>query len=149
MEGLSPPLDSYQTPLSIGLSHAVAVSATLGMLFHVTILRIVEVEGFVYRLITLGLITVASFCVAHVHVGLSPAAAIVRVALLFSSFSGALFLSIIIYRVLFHRLRRFPGPFPAKITRFYNAYKASRNLQYFNQVREWNREYGDFVRTGE
>lgn len=51
-------------------------------------------------------------------------------------FTG-LFLSIIAYRLLFHRLRSFNGPFAAKISKLYDLWM-SRNFQYESAARsQW------------
>jgi tryprostatin B 6-hydroxylase len=59
----------------------------------------------------------------------------------------ALFSSITIYRVYFHRLSRFPGPKWARITKIWHAWQ-SRHCQNFLVLSELHRKYGDFVRTG-
>lgn len=102
-----------------------------------------------YTLVGVGSLTLLGLLAVHLYAGLAPLAALARVALLSTSFNVAVFLSIGIYRCFFHRLRKFPGPPLAKVSRFYSAYKASQGLKYFRQIREWNEEYGDFIRTGE
>ncbi|ROW01204.1 hypothetical protein VSDG_02711 [Cytospora chrysosperma] len=57
-------------------------------------------------------------------------------------------LSISIYRLLFHRCRRFPGPLGAKISRFWTAYISAKNIQYYKELDTFHSTYGDFVRTG-
>lgn len=59
----------------------------------------------------------------------------------------ALFTSITIYRVFFHRLKHFPGPIWARITKIWHAWKA-RHRQNHLVLTELQRQYGDFVRTG-
>ncbi|KAJ5905858.1 uncharacterized protein N7473_002774 [Penicillium subrubescens] len=59
----------------------------------------------------------------------------------------ALFSSITIYRVYFHRLSHFPGPKWARVTKLWHAWK-SRHRQNFLVLSELHRKYGDFVRTG-
>ncbi|CEO60507.1 hypothetical protein PMG11_05132 [Penicillium brasilianum] len=59
----------------------------------------------------------------------------------------ALYSSIIIYRVYFHRLSHFPGPKWARVTKIWHAWK-SRHRQNFLVLSELHRQYGDFVRTG-
>lgn len=142
-------IGGFQATLSVDGSHAAVAIAALGVLFHVTFLRTVEVESFMYSLITLGIFAVLSLCIAHIQAGFSPLAAILRVAILSTAFNSAIFTSILVYRVFFHRLRRFPGPLAAKITRLYSAYRTSQSLQYYKQVGKWNEQYGDFIRTGE
>lgn len=59
----------------------------------------------------------------------------------------ALYSSIIIYRVYFHRLSHFPGPKWARVTKIWHAWQ-SRHRQNFLVLSELHRQYGDFVRTG-
>ena len=67
--------------------------------------------------------------------------------LIVASYSTALFLSMIIYRTVFHRLHSIPGPFMAKVTKFWNVAKAIDSSNY-RLMDELHRQYGDFVRTG-
>ncbi|GME37966.1 cytochrome p450 [Neofusicoccum parvum] len=53
----------------------------------------------------------------------------------------------IVYRLFFHRLRKFPGPVGAKISKFYSLW-LSRNIQYHFEVEKLHKKYGDVVRTG-
>lgn len=64
-----------------------------------------------------------------------------------SGYLIALFSSITIYRVYFHRLKHFPGPRWARVTKIWHAWK-SRHRQNFMVLSELHRKYGDFVRTG-
>ena len=65
----------------------------------------------------------------------------------FSSYLVGLFGSIVIYRLFFHRLRHFPGPIAAKITRFYGLYLARNGQLHIEQNKLFER-YGDIVRIG-
>jgi len=56
-------------------------------------------------------------------------------------------LSIGIYRRLFHRLRNFPGPFSASVTRIW-ALKTINQGNYFQVIKDLHRKHGDFVRVG-
>ncbi|KUI66488.1 Tryprostatin B 6-hydroxylase [Cytospora mali] len=114
------PIEILQVPLGGDVSQVAAAAAVLGVLFHVSILRTVEVEKFLYKFATLGFITIVSLCVSHIQNGYAPFAAILRVALSFVFFNGAVLMT----------------------------YTASPDLQYFKLVMEWNRQYGDFIRTG-
>ncbi|KAK3990437.1 Tryprostatin B 6-hydroxylase [Cladorrhinum sp. PSN332] len=97
----------------------------------------------------LGIITIH----AAVYAGLATFCALdtgfksgIRIAsIAFSSYLVALFTSIIIYRLFFHRLRNFPGPFAAKITRFHGLYLA-RNGQLHIEQNKLFAKYGDIVR---
>ncbi|EHA51871.1 cytochrome P450 3A24 [Pyricularia oryzae 70-15] len=66
-------------------------------------------------------------------------------AAIFLSYLGTLFTSIVVYRVFFHRLAHFPGPFFAKVTKLYGLY-AARNSQVNDHHTSLMRQYGDFVR---
>ncbi|KAH8808644.1 cytochrome P450 monooxygenase-like protein [Xylogone sp. PMI_703] len=70
-----------------------------------------------------------------------------RTATLISSFWLALWTSVLSYRLLFHPLRRFPGPPLAKITKFYHAYLVL-NKNNFEVLQELHDKYGPIVRVG-
>ncbi|KAJ5716006.1 cytochrome P450 [Penicillium malachiteum] len=59
----------------------------------------------------------------------------------------ALFSSIVTYRLFFHRLRSFPGPIWARISKIGHVWKA-RNAQNHLFLTDLHHQYGDFVRTG-
>ncbi|UKZ52617.1 hypothetical protein TrVGV298_006398 [Trichoderma virens] len=62
------------------------------------------------------------------------------------SYFMALFTSISVYRLFFHRLRHFPGPFAAKLTKFYGPYSAWDGKLHVKHIKLFE-EYGDIVRT--
>jgi tryprostatin B 6-hydroxylase len=66
---------------------------------------------------------------------------------LLSSYGIGLFSSMIIYRLLFHRLRAIPGPTLAKVTKFWHSTKLS-NLQNHELLEALHHQYGDIVRIG-
>lgn len=59
----------------------------------------------------------------------------------------ALFSSICVYRLFFHRLNHFPGPVCARITKIWHMWKA-RTCQNHLVLEGLHQTYGDFVRTG-
>ncbi|KAF3402577.1 hypothetical protein DPV78_004756 [Talaromyces pinophilus] len=59
-----------------------------------------------------------------------------------------LFSSIIIYRVSFHRLRKFPGPTLAGVTSWYANLLSAKKLHNFEVIDKLHREHGDYVRVG-
>lgn len=67
--------------------------------------------------------------------------------LVFTVYLIALFTSITIYRVFFHRLRHFPGPIWASITKVYGLY-ANRDGKTHEEYDRLLHEYGHFVRIG-
>ncbi|KIW13029.1 hypothetical protein PV08_08216 [Exophiala spinifera] len=65
-----------------------------------------------------------------------------------SLYYAALWTSILVYRIFFHRLRRFPGPFMFKTSKLWHVYKLAPNSDNYKQLDALHRQYGDFVRTG-
>lgn len=59
-----------------------------------------------------------------------------------------LILSMVVYRVLFHPLRRIPGPFWARVTKIPHMVVAYRGKMHELHT-EWAREYGPIVRIGQ
>ncbi|KAK8201410.1 cytochrome P450 [Phyllosticta capitalensis] len=57
--------------------------------------------------------------------------------------------SIIIKRLVLSPLRKYPGPFLAKVTKFYTcSLQIKSGNQLFKEIRKMHLEYGDIVRTG-
>jgi tryprostatin B 6-hydroxylase len=56
--------------------------------------------------------------------------------------------SIIVYRLFFHRLRKFPGPRIDAISKCPAAGYAYSTGHYFKRLQELHDTYGDYVRTG-
>jgi hypothetical protein len=83
-----------------------------------------------------------------ITLGYGPLSAIAMTIYAAISFNTGVISSMLIYRLFFHRLRKFPGPFWAKITRFYAVYISAKRMQYFLDLRKLHKTYGDFVRTG-
>ncbi|OHW99436.1 cytochrome p450 [Colletotrichum incanum] len=63
------------------------------------------------------------------------------------SYFLALFTSIGIYRLFLHPLRRFPGPFAAKISKLHTTWQ-NRDWKLHQRYLEMHEKYGDFVRIG-
>ncbi|KAF2202848.1 cytochrome P450 [Delitschia confertaspora ATCC 74209] len=61
---------------------------------------------------------------------------------------GSLLFSMLVYRAFFHRLRKFPGPFMAGLSKFYGMSLAAKNYQYYRETEKLHAKYGDYVRTG-
>ncbi|KAK8025904.1 hypothetical protein PG990_003727 [Apiospora arundinis] len=126
----------------------VASAAVLGAILHLTILLPYEVESFMYRLLGGLLASWAGYFFFQIVLGFSVLSSASRVLLVSSAFNVGIFVSIGIYRLFFHRLRRFPGPMPAKLTKFFSASLAAKTVQYHKDVARMHDEYGDFIRTG-
>ncbi|KAK0646745.1 cytochrome P450 [Cercophora newfieldiana] len=64
-----------------------------------------------------------------------------------ASYFTGLYASISVYRLFFHRLHRFPGPFWARLSNFYHAYIIRRSDNHLVMQR-LHEKYGPIVRTG-
>lgn len=73
---------------------------------------------------------------------------VIGVLSLFTLYLITLFVSIAVYRLLFHRLRHFPGPRLAGLTKLWHAYQCRDSRNYL-VLDDLHRKYGPFVRTGE
>ncbi|KAJ3483928.1 hypothetical protein NLG97_g7187 [Lecanicillium saksenae] len=60
---------------------------------------------------------------------------------------AGLFSSMLAYRAFFHALRRFPGPFSARLSNFHMVTIAKR-FRTYREVQQLHEHYGDIVRTG-
>ncbi|KAI1103518.1 putative benzoate 4-monooxygenase cytochrome P450 [Jackrogersella minutella] len=129
-------------------SQAALVSTLLGVVFHLTILQIKNIEYSMYRILAAIPLTVFGLSVLCSRNGFPLPDVFTRVSILVVSFSVGLFSSMIIYRLFFHRLKRFRGPLDLKTSRLFSALRASRKVQYGKVVAGLHDEYGDFIRTG-
>lgn len=134
---LSP--DIKQVAITFGL---------LGVAFHLSI-RNIEIDYRLWNLFAVYLLVWVSLVGLYVNsFDLSWPYAIAIACFAGLCFNVALATSIGIYRLLFHRLRSFPGPWGAKLSRFYAVSLASKGLQYHLELQDLHKRYGDFVRTG-
>lgn len=125
------------------------VAALLGIAFHFAILR-VEFEQYLLQFLGSCCISFPLLIGLFARVGDHKfSIALLRSLLVSLSFHVGLLASIGIYRLLLHRCRRFPGPVGSRLSRFYTAYLASKNVQYNKELDKMLSQYGDFVRTGE
>ena len=70
--------------------------------------------------------------------------------LIIGIYALSLLASLVVYRTVFHRLRSFPGPFWARVSKFWHVEKcfssSSQNHIVLDRLHE---KYGTFVRTGD
>lgn len=87
---------------------------------------------------------------SHFYLRTSVAASIIYGILIPFSWTLGVFSSITIYRLFFHRTRKFPGPLGNKISAFYTFYTCVLpGYQRFIKYQEFHDKYGDFVRVCE
>lgn len=123
-------------------------SATLAVVAHYSLFIRGEWHTFAPHLLTIHLCLPIVLTLLHLFLRTQHfSQAIVGALLQLSSYGITMLGSLTIYRLLFHRLRHFSGPFPAKISKLWHVYKIwdGRNHLFLENIRE---RYGDFVRTG-
>jgi hypothetical protein len=121
------------------VSHGAGAAVLFGILFHLSIRRI-EFEFVMYHFMAVSALT---------FFGMIYAFGLVKASLFAGSFNTGVLSSIAVYRLVFHRCRKFPGPLGAKLTRFYAAKLSAKDLMYYKELAKMHGQYGDFVRTGE
>lgn len=135
-------------PIAIPLPAQYALSAILGVLSHLCIFIWGEHHLRSPFLFRLYLALSALVFVIQMLINPFDAAFVFKTSsFLIVSYATALFASIIIYRAFFHRLRHFPGPPLAAVSKFYHVSKVLDAKQYLflDGLRQ---VYGDYVRTG-
>jgi hypothetical protein len=142
-------VDVFKGVAQADVFYTTGAAALLGVLFHVSIHKI-EFEFIMFHFMGFYILTFFGMIYALVQAGkYSVLGAFARASFCASSFNVGLLTSIGIYRLLFHRCRKFPGPFSAKLTRFYAAKLSAKDVQYYKELAKMHCKYGDFVRTGE
>lgn len=125
-------------------------AALLGVAFHVSVpIRHAEFEaimmpfiGTAWTVFVILVFSLATFGELGILGALS------KTVFIAVCFNTGLLLSIGVYRLFFHRLRRFPGPFAAKLTKFHAAYHAGKTAQLHRERVALHKKYGDVVRVG-
>lgn len=135
--------------LSPNITQVAITFGLLGVAFHLVV-RNIEVDYRLWRLFSVYLLAWVGLVGIYVNVfRLSWLYALGTAWFAGFCFNVGLASSIAAYRLLFHRLRRFPGPWGAKLSRFYAVSLASKGLQYHLELQKLHDQYGDFVRTGQ
>ena len=135
-------------PIIMPLLTQCILSASLGMLSHLCIFIRGEHHlrsPLLFRLYsTVAALLVLSEILIHPS---NLSSAFRASSLLIASYATALFTSMTVYRVFFHRLRHFPGPRLAAVSKLYHVSQVLDAKQYLflDKLRE---QYGDYVRTG-
>lgn len=62
-------------------------------------------------------------------------------------YCSTIWTSMIIYRLYFHRLAHFPGPYMARVSKFWQVIRNSTSPNYL-EINTLHSRYGTFVRTG-
>ncbi|KAF3026714.1 hypothetical protein E8E14_014727 [Neopestalotiopsis sp. 37M] len=148
LDDSSAALDAIKDAVNADISHVAACAALLGVILHHSVLRRYEVEQFMYKLIGGFALLTGGLMSAHVLNGHGVLQTVFRSGVTMASLLGGTLISMVVYRVFFHRLRKFPGPWAAKVSKFYGASLAAKTVQYHKDVARMHEQYGDFIRTG-
>lgn len=136
--------------LAVTSSNVPIITALLaGASLHLLLRPVHEIDQQALRLVAASTVAPATcFAALHWMRGLDVAAALWDTTVLTSSFAFGLLGSMLIYRAFFHRLCRFPGPFAARLSRFYALGHAAATKKSHRKLERLHEQYGDFVRTG-
>lgn len=144
---LSPVWSGVESALKANLFPLAASTAYIGILFHAVVVRNLRVEEYLYPF--LGSFVLAAGGLLSTCLSLfSIREGLTRAVLVFGSFNVGIFFSMALYRLFFHPLRQFPGPWGAKLSRFYATAASAKEVKYHKEIGKWHDKYGDFIRTG-
>ncbi|KAK8192010.1 putative cytochrome P450 [Phyllosticta capitalensis] len=124
------------------------VGAFAGHLSHVLV-QPYEIDLRLWHV--LGAFVAASAAIFYANVALlssTPQEALRDLAVGIASYLASLTVSIVAYRAWFHRLRKFPGPFAARISNWWIVARIARTQQMQFELQNLHQKYGDYVRTG-
>ncbi|KXH31815.1 L-ornithine-N5-monooxygenase [Colletotrichum simmondsii] len=139
-------LSTLNATLGTGIGLSCALAAGAGLLAHwgyfirghrsMEVFNILVVHGVALMLLFIKSITSLGFAKGTTaHLAIS------------SSYFAGLVTSIVVYRLVFHPLRRFPGPVPAKMMKPYIMW-LNRDWKLHEKYLEMHDNHGDFVRVG-
>jgi hypothetical protein len=133
--------------MAVKLIHHLLYSI-FALIFHRIILHR-EVDFHIFPILGLFLFSYSSLTYTFHHFGhYTLQQSLLKSTSLASTFLTTLTISILLHRTFFHRLRRFPGPFWARITKFYAVRKAWIVPRSYEQTAALHAKYGDIVRVG-
>lgn len=139
---------ALSSALASPLEVIAAFSGIAGIITHL-IIRPLELDTQGFPIFWSYLAVLANLGGTYVWLcGLSPDQALLRTFVASTAFNFGLFSSILLYRAFFHRLHRFPGPFGAKLSRFYATRLSGSKLKMNEEIQKMHEKYGDFVRLG-
>lgn len=137
---------AISNPLNLTLP--LIVSSALGLIshnlyfihgeHHTSAVRLAQLSILLPPLLTYGLTRLSDLPLLQ---------ATLTTLLLLSSYLLTLFTSMLLYRLLFHRLHPFPGPPLAKLSKFWHVLQLG-SFDNYKRLDRWHAQYGDYVRIG-
>ncbi|UKZ83912.1 hypothetical protein TrVFT333_011727 [Trichoderma virens FT-333] len=127
----------------------VGLSMIAGVVSHHLVFRPVEIDSYLWRLLFIYLFTLAAIFGGYIRIGeYRVVAALLQTVLVAAAYNVGVLTSIFVYRAFFHPLREFPGPFWARISRFYAMGKMIQSRKGYEDIQKLHQKYGDIVRVG-
>lgn len=125
-----------------------AIAASCGLLSHLAYFIQGEHHKQAILFSKLAVLLPATFCVLLVHfTSWTVGQGAWLTGSITATYFGALWSSMIIYRSFFHRLRHFPGPRLAKVSKLFQFF-SNVKLDSYRRLERWHRKYGSIVRIG-
>lgn len=126
-----------------------ALAFLCGILVHRTFLIRGEWNLYWPRLLFIHFVTPELLWARLIFVAhLQPSISARLIATVYADYTAGLLSSMAVYRVFLHPLRRFPGPFWAKLTTLWPATTAAKREELQFEMQQSHTRYGDFVRYG-
>jgi len=124
-------------------------AVTAGVASHLFFFKIGEHHLHPWRYVQAFILTCAVVAIAKSHYsGLPTKAALVFSAEYGSLYLAGLFSSLVIYRLFFNPLNKFPGPYWARLSKFDYVFRVASKMNSHHRLYELHRKYGRFVRIG-
>ena len=132
----------------IHLIRAAAVTSALGVISHLTYwIRGEHQAAAPLTALTFLLEPLFLFAFLLSYPGLSGLEALRFVTVTWWAYAVSVWISMLVYRAFFHRLGSYPGPFLARLSKFWHVSKIG-NLDNYKLLDKLHAEYGPYVRTG-
>jgi hypothetical protein len=133
-------------------STARLITFAAGVATHILFFRHGEWDLWTVRLITFfalsHVVGITVLLQLPINDAITPLDATRIVSMLGLSMVSGIWSSVLVYRGLFHRLNRFPGPFFARFSNFYVTGLSAKKLHLYEEVQRLHEQYGDYVRLG-
>lgn len=144
---MAPYVRPLGAPNMLYLSYQLGASSLAAVVFHLSTLRY-ELDFYLFHLA--GLYITALVAIAWtLSYTFDAVFATLHTFLIAVSFDTVLAASILIHRIFFHRLGKFPGPLGARVSKFWMVKKVWAKTQGYFVIDKAHQQYGDFVRIGE
>ena len=135
--------------VSVNFGYVASVASLLGPLSHILLWMRLDIDSNSHQLLVLANLAVLLPPIALYLRGITFLDAVLVTLTANICYAISLVTSIFLYRAFFHSLRRYPGPFWARISVFWKVkhFQASK-FQAYKVIDNLHNTYGDIVRIG-